>query len=151
MHSNELATPAAASRRAPILRNVYAGLDRMLIRSLTTALGEHPVGRLLLTLPSGERAVLGTETTGVNAHLDVNSYRLLWKSLRRGPLGFAESYMAGDADTKSLKDLFDFYMDNAGALDRAAGRRMQSAKPDQAYHRHRANTRAGSRRNIAAH
>ena len=151
MHSNELATSAAASGRRPILRNVYAGLDRMLIKSLTTALGEHPVGRLLLTLPSGERAVFGTETTGVNAHLDVNSYRLLWKSLRRGPLGFAESYMAGDADTKSLKDLFDFYMDNAEALDRAAGPRMQSAKPDQAYHRHRANTRAGSRRNIAAH
>ena len=73
------------------------------------------------------------------------------KSLRRGALGFAESYMAGDFDTDQLGHVFEFYMDNEEALLSSFRRFFRSAWLDKTFHARRRNTRTGSRENIAAH
>jgi cyclopropane-fatty-acyl-phospholipid synthase len=151
MSRDHFAPCVASTARAPIVRTLLGTLDGLLIGILTSALHRAEMGRLHLTLPSGRTVVLGSDTRGPAAHLSVRNYRVFWNCLRRGPLGFADSYMAGDVDTISLKDFFDYYMDNEPVVVDAAGNLMQSAKRDLVDHMRHANTRAGSRRNIAAH
>jgi cyclopropane-fatty-acyl-phospholipid synthase len=151
MSSNEMATTAASRSLASGTSLVRHLVDGALIRLLGAALGRTAAGRLHLTLPSGRNAVVGPVHRDVAAQLVLKNYRMLSKTLRRGPLGFADSYMAGEVDTDSLLDLFNYYMDNEQAVVAAAPRLDRSGWPDRLFHRNRANTRTGSRRNIAAH
>ncbi len=151
MFRHDLTPSGSSTVRAPIYQTLMGTLDGLLIRLVTSALRRAQSGCLHLTLPSGRTVFLGSAARGTSAQLSVRNYRVIWNCLRRGPLGFAESYMAGDVDTSSLKDLFNYYMDNEPVVVDAAGNLMQSAKRDQVFHVRHANTRAGSRRNIAAH
>jgi cyclopropane-fatty-acyl-phospholipid synthase len=81
----------------------------------------------------------------------LKSYRVISKVLRRGLLGFAESYIAGDVATDNLLGLFDFFLENEQALGTALPQLSRSGWRDRLFHRRRANSRAGSRRNIADH
>jgi hypothetical protein len=120
MPSHEMATTAPSSLLAlgtSVVRHLVEGA---VIRFLGAALGLTPAGRLHLTLPSGRNAVVGPVDRNIAAQLVVKNYRVLSKTLRRGPLGFADSYMAGDVETDSLLDLFNYYMDNEAALAAAA-------------------------------
>jgi cyclopropane-fatty-acyl-phospholipid synthase len=71
--------------------------------------------------------------------------------LRRGLNGFAEAYMAGDIDTNDLARLFAYYLDSEPALPGVSRFLGGASWRDRFFHRSRANTRAGSRRNIRAH
>jgi cyclopropane-fatty-acyl-phospholipid synthase len=68
-----------------------------------------------------------------------------------GSLGLARAYMDGDCHTPDIKALLDFGMQNEAALTRSApgGRRTRIVERLRLLSR--ANTRRGSRRNIAAH
>ena len=158
MHSNDLAdrptrgpvdgAPGAASRT----------LDGVLLRAYAAALSPSASGRLHITMPSGRSAVVGPATVsersrpaGVDATLNVRTYAALWNGLRRGAVGFAESYMAGEIETDSLERLFNYYMDN-DATPSATNRCLRrSSWRDKWFHHRRANTPTGSRRNIAEH
>ncbi len=104
-----------------------------------------------VTLPSGRNAVFGTPDRDIAAHVVLRNYRALSKTLRRGTLGFADSYMAGDLDTDDLISLFNYFTDNEAALGAALPRLVRSGRSDKVFHSSHPNTRAGSRRNIAAH
>ena len=127
-----------------------AMLDRLIIRMIGAAFDRGCVGQLQLTLPSGASVMFGTGQREATPRVVLKTYRVLWSMLSRGPLGFAESYMAGDVDCDNLLDLFGFLMDNEHLLTQSS---VLSAPGwvDRIYHRLRANTRTGSRRNIAAH
>lgn len=151
MSSNEMATVAPSAwltSGAGIVRHL---VDAAVIRLIGAALGRTRARRVQVTLPSGRNAVVGRIDQDVTAHLVLKNYRVLSKTLRRGPLGFADSYMAGDVETDSLLGLFNYYMDNEDALMAVVPNLVRSSWPDRLFHRKRANTRAGSRRNIAAH
>ncbi|MFN4140557.1 class I SAM-dependent methyltransferase [Aestuariivirga sp.] len=108
-------------------------------------------GSVALTLPSGRQHRLGRPRLGLGCDLQLRNYRPVWNAMRRGALGFAESYMAGDADSSDLTALFRFYLQNRARLDRAGSAVFKKSLADRLFHLLRANTKAGARRNISAH
>ncbi len=72
------------------------------------------------------------------------------RSLLRGPVGFAESYLAGDWDSPDLASLLRLLAQNQKAISRIADS-APGLWLDRVRHRLRANNRSGSRRNIRAH
>ncbi len=150
MHEKQLAG-GRRSDRAGLGLGVRLPIDRTLLRLLDTALSSTGVGRLRITLPSGTSATVGPASTPCQASLVLHSYKAIWKLVRGGALGFAESYMAGEATTDDLTALFEFFIANEPALTSACPSLAVSRGRDRFWHRFRRNTRAGSRRNIAAH
>ncbi len=133
-------------------RAFYRVFDGALLRACEYLLRNAPSGRLHLTLPSGRSAIVGAGGRGVQASIVMNNYGIVRKAMRRGLVGFAEAYMAGDFDTDSLYNLCAFYCDNEAALVRKSSSLFQRSRlADRWLHRRRANTHAGSRRNISAH
>ncbi|MGD2111996.1 MAG: cyclopropane-fatty-acyl-phospholipid synthase family protein, partial [Gammaproteobacteria bacterium] len=77
-------------------------------------------------------------------------YALLARALLRGPVGFAESHIAGDWESPDLAALLRLLAQNQQAIARVA-RTAPGLWLDRLRHRARANSRRGSRRNIRAH
>ena len=152
MSSNQFAPQSASTTHGSVrVRRSLGWIDALLVRLIGKALGPAQIGCLKLTLPSGCSAAIGVEGSGVTTQLTINNYNFFWKCWRRGPLGFAEAYMADDVSCADLKAFFNYYMDNEPKVIDAVGALMNSAKRDIAFHSGSGNTRIGSRRNIAAH
>lgn len=129
-----------------------AGVRDALLLSIMAWMTRRVVdGRISLTLPSGRTATLGSGVEGADAHLALTSFAVFWAALRRGTLGFAESYIEGDIESQDLGEVFRFFIDNKANLDRAGRGLFSVRRPDLAYRDGNRNTRDGSRRNIAAH
>ncbi len=126
-------------------------VDHFVLGRMRALLDGHIVGRLHVTMPSGASAFIGGKRAGGEASLVFKSYDVFWQSLRRGTIGFAESYMAGAVETSDLVALFRFFLDNKGALKSAGGGHFRVRAADRMFHGARANTRDGAKRNIAAH
>lgn len=108
-------------------------------------------GRLRLILPSGEIVDRCGRDPGPAAVLQAHRWRALWRMFIGGEGGFAEGYLDGDWSTPDLGRLLELLMVNEAALGpKAKSSRLGRAR-NWLLHRLRANTRRGSRRNIAAH
>lgn len=108
-------------------------------------------GRLVLTLPDGTRLEATGALPGPQAELHLHRWRPVLRLLGEGDLGLALSYRDGDWSTPDLCALLCF-----GAVNEAAfGSAVQSRGPARwlalLLHRLHANTRRGSRDNIAFH
>jgi cyclopropane-fatty-acyl-phospholipid synthase len=75
----------------------------------------------------------------------------VWSAIRRGAVGFAESYMAGDIESSDITAVLRFYLQNRHALDSAAKPVFYKSLVDRLFHLMRRNTRNGARRNISEH
>jgi cyclopropane-fatty-acyl-phospholipid synthase len=126
-------------------------IDRMVHRLLSKRLESACVGTLTVELPSGHQATFGNGRQEFAPRLVLKNYSVFWKMALRGPLGFAESFIAGDVATDDLSGVFNFFVDNEQPLAKTSAEFIESGWLDRAYHRLRANTRSGSKRNIAAH
>ena len=132
--------------------HVREGLIARIIASVGARLLPRDVaGGITLTLPSGKRHRLGYDRTGITCDLHLRNFRPVWSAMRRGAVGFAESYMAGDIDSSDITAVMRFYIQNRDALDKAASPVFSKSITDRIFHLMRANTRAGSKRNISAH
>ncbi len=152
MQQSEIAETTSTTTNLHSDALIYRCLDRYVLAALERALSAAKCGRLQVTMPSGLSTVIGAEgEQGIDADIVLNNYGMFRKSVRRGALGFAESYMAGDFDTDQLGHVFEFYMDNEEALLSSFRRFFRSAWLDKMFHARRRNTRSGSRENIAAH
>ncbi len=128
----------------------HSRLDEVVARLLTSRLSNVTFGRLRLTLPSGRCVDLGTGNE-IEAALRLKSYALVWRALRRGMIGFADSYINQEIETPDLGAVMRFFLANFSAFDTAGGGWFRTRIFDRLGHRCKANTKAGSRRNIAAH
>ncbi len=108
-------------------------------------------GRLVVEFPSGARSVFEGATPGPNAFMRINNLRLVTRMMTSGDMGFAESYMAGDWDTPDLAALLTLGMTNSDELSGALRPSRLRRWFNRLYHACHANSRRGSRRNIAAH
>ena len=108
-------------------------------------------GSLQLTLPSGKQILIGTPGEGFSADLTLRNFKVIWASVRRAQLGFFESYMAGDVESRDPTKFFKFYLNNRAALDRAATGIFSASWFDKLWHRARDNNPRGSKKNISAH
>ncbi|NMM43360.1 class I SAM-dependent methyltransferase [Rhodospirillaceae bacterium KN72] len=139
-----LATPNA--RRTSVAKP--SGLREML---LARGLKNIETGRLTVDFPSGARLHVAGKQQGPDAMLSIADNRAVTRLLTAGDLGFAEGYMAGEWDTPDLKVLLDLGLRNEAAFAGSVRRIGALELVNRLRHRLRANSRRGSRRNIAAH
>lgn len=109
------------------------------------------LGGITLTLPSGAQHRIGFDRPGVACDLQLRNYRPLWSAMRRGAIGFAESFMTGDIESSDITAVLRFYLQNREALNEAARPVFFKSIGDRLFHLMRANTKAGAKRNISAH
>jgi cyclopropane-fatty-acyl-phospholipid synthase len=128
----------------------FSWREELIVRALAKSLsGPHIVGRLRVRLPSGRTEVFGHH--GCEAIVSLPSFEPLWRGLTRGALGITESYLDGKVVTPDLKAVLEFCLVNTKAVAAVGSGVMRPGILDKLWHRSRANSRSGSRRNIAAH
>lgn len=108
-------------------------------------------GTLVIELPSGDRVERRAPGRGPEARLKLNRWRALHRLVTHGDIGFAEGYMAQDWKTPDLVALLEWAHANEAALTPAWQGSRLARWIGRLRHLGRANTRRGSRRNIAAH
>ncbi len=128
------ATHAAAPRQAAMILRLLERLE---------------TGSLTLDLPDGSRRNVGCGEP--SASISVRDWAVFEDALRRGDVGFAEGWIDGRWSTDSLSRLLSLLVINRRALESAVYGTWWGQLFDRLRHLLRANTRAGSRRNIHAH
>jgi len=108
-------------------------------------------GTLVVEFADGQRLEYSGSYPGPNAHILVRNQRAFRRFHLGGAIGGAESYIDGDWDALDLSAALEFFARNETGLGGgfSGGRLARAVR--RFYHLTRANTRWGSRRNIAAH
>lgn len=108
-------------------------------------------GRIAVVLPSGD--CIEHSGTGVGPSATLVLYR--WRAIRRlishGDLGFAEAYIDGDWSSPDLAALLELAAKNIALLDRRIFGLLPVRLVNRVRHLLRANSKAGSRKNISFH
>ncbi len=118
---------------------------------LSRWLGGLEAGELTVTLPSGLPRTYSGHRAGPRADVRINRLRAISRILVSGDMGLAEGYIAGDWETPDLTSVLRLGVENEAAISGALRRPWWTAVAARLHHAGRANTRRGSRRNIAAH
>lgn len=108
------------------------------------------IGRIDLVTPEGEWLSFGGEQ-GPQATLTLRAWSAAESILRTADIGLAEAYMSGDCDIDRPSDLLTIALLNQQHIERAFYGNWLAVLWYRLRHWSRANTRSGSRRNIAAH
>ncbi|WP_029073594.1 SAM-dependent methyltransferase [Kaistia adipata] len=138
-HVEEKAVPAGAFL-TPLWSHVFRGwADRIV------------AGQLTIQFPDGTSHVVRGPLPGPCANLNLRNGRLLWRMAGGGSLGLARGYIEGDWDTTDLSALLELGLVNEQALHSLLDAPGLGRLLAYLRHRRRANTRAGSKRNIAFH
>ncbi|VAW18585.1 hypothetical protein MNBD_ALPHA11-2418, partial [hydrothermal vent metagenome] len=114
-------------------------------------IGEPKYGALSVTFPNNSSRTIGDAKTGFHARIKFNNFQVLRQTMRRGTVGFAAAYINGDVEVDDLTDLFRFFLQNIEMFDNSNPGVFRRAANDIAYHVSRANSRAGSKKNISEH
>ena len=77
-------------------------IDSSLKNFSKNLLGKIQKGSLYVCFPDGEKIIFEGEKLGNNAEIKLNNYKVFTKLLRKGSIGFAESYMDGDFTSSNL-------------------------------------------------
>jgi cyclopropane-fatty-acyl-phospholipid synthase len=108
-------------------------------------------GTLDATLPDGRTRRLGGKAPGPHAAITLNNWRPLIRVTTGGSAGFARSYFDGDWTSPDPTAIFELFMLNRRTLgDTDRGNRLLRWL-NSVLRGLQANTRSGSRRNIAFH
>lgn len=137
-------SPATAFKRSSLAAWPLRRLLARLLRSLS-------VGSIAIDLPDGARVVGHGPAAGPHVALVVHRWRALARLALGGDIGLAESYRDGDWSTPDLAAFLEFGIRNEAGW----GAALDAARPlrwlFRALHLARANSRRGSRQNIAFH
>jgi len=125
--------------------------DRLVRRLVTRILANLSHGSLALHLPGGQEIAASGVHPGPSAALQVHRARTARRMLFAGAPGLADSYIDGDWDTDDLTSVIAFGAANIDGIENAAPPLKAMRTLARFSHLRRANTRSGSRRNIAAH
>ncbi|MEO0906428.1 MAG: cyclopropane-fatty-acyl-phospholipid synthase family protein [Pseudomonadota bacterium] len=108
-------------------------------------------GSIHAHLPDGTTRMLGGRADGFDARIDVKDWRALIRLATHGSIGWYQAYEAGEWDSEDPVALFAVMGDNARILGGAARPSGPFKWAAKLAHRFNRNSRAGSKRNIAAH
>jgi cyclopropane-fatty-acyl-phospholipid synthase len=120
-------------------------------RTVIRAANEIAEGELVLRFANGAERTISAARDGARAVLEVARDRVFRRLVLGGEIGIAEAFMDGDWTSPDLAAVFEFAARNTGRLTSAINGLAPLQWMNTLRHRLRANTRAGSRRNIAAH
>jgi cyclopropane-fatty-acyl-phospholipid synthase len=107
-------------------------------------------GALAIRLPDGQTLLMGDDTAPP-IDLTVRDYRFAARVLKNGDIGFAEAWMAHEWETSDLSGLLTLLASNIERFRRVFEGSVLGKALNWWRHISRANTRAGSERNIHAH
>jgi cyclopropane-fatty-acyl-phospholipid synthase len=131
---------------------VGAALERAAWRIGLAAAERIRIGRLTVVLPDGSRRSCGEATSAMTAEIWIHDRAALVRLLIHGETGGGEAYMDGLWSSPDLPALLHLAAANRDALALSVGWfRWPAQLARTVAHRRRRNTKAGSRRNIAAH
>lgn len=125
--------------------------EHLVVRLLNRIISQIDFGQITVVLPSGDRIQRSGVLTGPSAILVLNRWRALGRLISQGDLGFAEAYIDGDWTSPDLPALLELAAGNIALLDRSTGGFWPARIFNRVRHLLRANSKAGSRRNIAFH
>lgn len=108
-------------------------------------------GTLKLTTPDGKTRVFEGKTPGENASIELRDWRVVSNMMRKGDIGFAEDYRAGNWETDNLTTLATLGLVNRNALDRFVAGNHFSRRMSMLSYLLRLNSLKGSKKNIHAH
>lgn len=126
-------------------------IDRFAASRLDQALAGLDAGHLIIQLPSGYRLAYGSPAAAPAAEWRLSQWNALLRVAASGALGFAEGYVHGEWDTPDLRRLLTVLASAFDAIEVAHARGGPSRLAGQVQHWLNANSRRGSRRNIAFH
>ena len=138
-------TAGMVRRRRPSL------FERASIRLGRIMMPKALAGGITILLPSGNIVRFQGTHAGHQVRLTVRSWRVIARAIQAGGNGFAESYIRREVDTPDLVGLIRFFASNRNLLIGAGRKLFRSSLADRWRHLHRANSKAGSRRNVADH
>jgi cyclopropane-fatty-acyl-phospholipid synthase len=121
---------------ASVLRKVLAAMDS---------------GRLTLVLPDGTRVDCRGMKAGPEATIVIHKFSALRRLLFSGDVAFAEAFVRGEWSSPDVAAAIELAAVNGESFMRAVEGFPPARFANWLVHRLRANSRVGSRRNIAAH
>ena len=126
-------------------------MPRPLVAMFDRALRGIVRGSLAVTLPDGRLLIGRGAADGPAGAITLHRWRVLRRLLLGGDIGFAEAYMDGDWSSPDLAGLIEVAALNQAAIPGAGGGAWPVRLVHRLRHLLRANTLAGSRRNIFSH
>jgi cyclopropane-fatty-acyl-phospholipid synthase len=120
-------------------------------RMLYRLLAQLEVGELTFTSPEGHTHTFVGKTDGPHADLRFADWGVAAEALKAAEIGLAECYRDGRLFTSNLTAFLELCARNQAALETIFYGKPLVALLFRIKHWFRANTRAGSKRNIAAH
>ena len=108
-------------------------------------------GDLTVELPSGARLARKGASPGPHAFLAIHRWRAIWRLILLGDVGFAESYISGDWSSRDLPTFIELAARNVEPLEAKIDGSFADRLIARLRHLAHANTRTGSRKNIAFH
>lgn len=126
-------------------------LQRPLERLLRRLLGTMACGALCIQLPAGRQLTGHGGQPGPHAALVLHGWKPVWRLLTGGDLGLAEGYRLGEWSSPDLAALLECGIRNEAPWSGAIAGGLPARWAHRLRHLLRANTRSGSRRNIAFH
>ena len=98
------------------------GLLTRLATPFAAWVSRHIIGRprhgaITIHFPNGKSRTFGNPTTGQHPVLYIRNYGVVTKTLTRGTIGFAQSYIDGDLEVEDLTALFRYFLQNQDELD----------------------------------
>ncbi len=120
-------------------------------RTLFRLLSRLARGRLTVCTPEGVRRVFAGEEPGPVADLEIRDWRAVGRMVRAADIGVAECWRDGLIDTSDMTAFLQLCEANESVLAEVWTGNPLVALFYRLAHLLRANTRAGSRRNIHAH
>lgn len=135
--------------------NILGGTERS-TKSLTTRILRRMMdqihsGHISVVLPSGDRIDHSGERAGPSATLFIHRWRTIRRLISQGDLGFAQSYIDGDWSSPDPATLLELAAMNTATINSKIPGIWPLRALNRLRHLLRANSKSGSRRNIAFH
>ena len=108
-------------------------------------------GNINVVFPSGKKIKFKGKYSGINAYISLKNFSMIIKLLRKGAIGFAESYMDNDFTTDNLKDLLIFAEQNKPSFLKYSKGKLLYKIIYKIAHYFNENTKIKSQKNISHH
>ena len=141
---NDLETVAAVASGVPLRYRLAA---KLVLAPLLRWTG----GAVTLSLPDGTVREVGDRTAAPPVTVAVRDWKFFWRVLTAGDIGVGESYMAGEWQCSDLVELCRCFVRDQSMLRYRSPWTLPARWWHALLRRTRANTLAGSRRNIQYH
>ncbi|SRR5579871_174881 len=126
-------------------------------RTVLSLLSKMELGRLNLTLPSGEEFTFGNGIENITANIQICDNNFFRHCLLFGDVGFGEAYVNGYWETDNISDVIKWFLLNIDNAPSVSGSKAKAFLlnglrfANKLYHFKRINSISGSKKNIADH